>query len=74
MFVEPSESDAEAVRPTRLDVVEFSETVFVSVLESVGAVTSNSSTSEIDMVKFVSAVEPSALAARTTTWHSVAVS
>ena len=53
--------------PTRVLEVAFSETESASEFESVGTVTSNSSTSVIVTEKFVSAVDPSALVALTTT-------
>ena len=52
--------------PTRAFAVAFSDSESASELESVGAVTSNSSMSVIGTEKFVSAVEPSALVALTT--------
>ena len=45
MFVEPSASEAEAVRPTVASLAAFSATVLSPELLSVGVVTSNSSTS-----------------------------
>ena len=65
-LVEPSSSEADAVMPTRAFAVAFSDSESASELESVGAVTSNSSMSVIETEKFVSAVEPSALVALTT--------
>ena len=44
-LVVPSASEAEAVTPTVDPTAEFSAIVFVAPLESVGVVTSNSSTS-----------------------------
>ena len=67
VLVDASSSEAVAVMPTRALEVAFSETESASEFESVGAVTSNSSTSVIVTEKFVSAVDPSALVALTTT-------
>ena len=65
MFVVASASLAKAVMPTVVPLAAFSLTALAAALVSIGAVTSNSSTSLRAMVKTVLAVEPSVLVART---------
>ena len=67
MLVVPSASEAEAVIPTSCPLIASSATVFKSESVSATEPTSNSSASVMDIEKFVSAVEPSALVALTTT-------
>ena len=60
-----SVSAAEAVIPTSVPLAAFSFTALAVAFASAGLLTSNSSTSSTLIVKTVSAVEPSALVART---------
>ena len=64
-MVVASESDDEAVIPTSVPSAAFSLTALAAALESVGLVTSNSSTSVILIVKTWSVYEASAEVART---------
>ena len=64
-FVVASASEAKPVIPTTVPLEAFSATVFAAALISETAVVSNSSMSLRLIVKTVSAVEPSALVART---------
>ena len=50
LLVVPSSSDADAVTPVPVPAAEFSATVSPALLESVGVDTSNSSTSETEML------------------------
>ena len=72
MLVVPSASVANAVTPTVASLAAFSATVLVLVSESLGATTSNSSTSVTEIVKVVAAVLESALVAVISTVHDVA--
>ena len=72
MLVVPSASVANAVTPTVASLAAFSATVLVLVSESLGAPTSNSSTSVTAIVKVVAAVLVSALVAVISTVHDVA--
>ena len=74
MFVVPSASDDKAVTPTVAPFAAFSATVLVPVLESVGAVASDSSTSVRVTVNVSAAVLESALVAVTSNVHVVPAS
>ena len=73
MLVEPSASDADAVTPTVEPESAFSSTVLVAELASLGAPTSNSSWSVIEIVIVAeSELDRSALVAVITTSQEVA--
>ena len=65
VLVEPSASEAEAVRPTREPAVLFSATVFAALLLSAGAETLNSLTSVMASETACSEVLPAASVATT---------
>ena len=74
VLVDPSASDAAAVRPTVASAAAFSATVFAALLVSAGLPTSNSSISVTAIEKVVSAVLVSWLVALTVIVQDVAAS
>ena len=73
VLVLPSASVEEAVTPTVVPLAAFSSTVFAAALESVGADTSDSSKSVIEIVIVSESVsDPSALSALITMSQEVA--
>ena len=69
MFVVPSASDDKAVTPTVAPFAAFSATVLVPVLESVGAVASDSSTSVRVIVTVSTSEAPLSSEARSVRVH-----